>query len=125
GNILDQGLVFLVEAQEVSMLPLKEEEKSFLRENLFEKEKYFLLWSNNSTQCLFIRQKQHKVVEYQRENARKSGAKAWETINDWESAKIYHFGNPDPFLYAFIEGLMLASYRFDKYKSKKKDARQT
>jgi leucyl aminopeptidase len=125
GNILDHGLVFLVEAQEISLLPLTEEEKSFLRENLFEKEKDFLLWSNNNTQCLFIRQKPHKVVEYQRENSRKSGAKAWETVNDWESAIIYHFGNPDPFLYAFIEGLMLASYRFDKYKSKKKNGPHT
>lgn len=125
GNILDHGLVFLVEAQEISLLPLKEEEKSYLRENLFEKEKDFLIWSNSTTRCLFIRQKQHKVAEYQRENARKSGAKAWETINDWESTKVYHFGNPDPFLYEFIEGLMLASYRFDKYKSKKKNALQT
>ncbi|HLW19664.1 MAG TPA: leucyl aminopeptidase [Cyclobacteriaceae bacterium] len=121
-NHLDEAVIFIAQEQEIISLALNEEEKSFLRKALFENQKDSFLWSRENSQCLFITSKQHASKNYLLENARKSGAKAWVSVKDWEAPKIFYFGQSEGQFQAFLEGLLLTSYSFDKYKSKKNKA---
>src|SRR5690606_25209877 len=119
-NNLDNGVVFVAVPDEISRLPLNEGEKSFLNKQLFEDDKRLVPWINEKGNALFITSKPHQDDHYSLENARKAGAKAWEHVKDWELLRVTHSGSSIRLFHAFIEGLMLASYRFDKYKSIKK-----
>ena len=121
-NHLDQGLIFFDKEEEISLLALNEEEKTFLQTYFSTKGKHSYLWSDGLTHTLFIKPKTHADENYRFEYARKAGAQAWSFIQEWSSPKVYYSGEDLKYFQAFIEGLMLSSYRFDKYKSQKKDA---
>lgn len=118
-NRLDQGVVYISQEKEILSLPLSGEEKYFLTKTLYESEKDAFLWTKETSQCLFVTSKPHASKEYLLENARKAGAKVWASVKNWEEPKIFHFGTSEILFQAFIEGLLLSSYCFDKYKSKK------
>lgn len=119
-NNCDQGVIFISEKDEISLLPFNKEEKTFLEKMLYTNDKKPFLWAQPKSQTLFVVLQKHKDEDYQLEYARKAGAKAWETLQEWENPKVLYAGSSEFILLAFLEGLMLASYHFDKYKSKKK-----
>lgn len=55
-NNLDQGVTFISEKDEISLLPLNKEEKSFLEKMLFENNKDSVSLTNEKSQSLFIKQ---------------------------------------------------------------------
>lgn len=116
---LDQVVVFIGLEEEISLLPLAEDDKSFLKQ-AFGGDQDSFLWTNGQSQTLYVCTKSHSSEEYQIEHSRKSGAKAWEKIQEWKAPKACYFGQEAQLFLAFVEGLMLSSYRFDKYKSQKK-----
>ena len=124
-NHLDQQVIFLLEKEEISLLPLIEEEITFLQTYFSKREKESYLWSKGLTHTLFIKPKTHTDENYRLEYARKAGARAWSSMQEWPSPKVYYSGKDLKCFQAFVEGLMLASYRFDKYKSQKKQAIKT
>src|SRR5690606_5399981 len=115
---LDQAVVYIGFKEEISLLPLAEEGKLFLK-NVFGGGQDTFLWANGKSQTLYVSSKSHPSKEYQFDHARRSGAKAWEKIQEWQMPKACYFGKEAQLFLAFVEGLMLSSYRFDKYKSKK------
>jgi len=117
---LDQAVVYIGLKEEISLLPVAEDDKLFLK-SVFEGDRDAFLWSDGRSETLYIFPKNHPDKKYRLEYSRRSGAKAWDKIQEWKAPKAYHFGQEEQQFIAFIEGLMLASYRFDKYKSDKKD----
>lgn len=117
---LDQGVVLLTQEEEIFLLPFSEEEKSLLKRNLYGKKKDSFLYTTKSSQTLFVTVKPHKAQEYALEFARNAGATAWDSARDWEVPRAFFFGGEEKLFLAFIEGMMLSSYRFDKYLSEKK-----
>lgn len=120
-NHMDQGVIFFANPDELSSLPISEEERRYILNALFSKNKDSILWTGERFHSLFIKQGQHKDEAYVLEYARKAGAKAWEMIREWEFPKVWHAGISEQHFCAFMEGLMLSSYRFDRYKSEKKN----
>ncbi len=116
---LDQAVVFIAQKEEISLLPLPEEDKSFLKSAL-EGDRDSFLWADGTSQTLYVCAKDHRSKEYLLDHCRKSGAEAWQKIQEWKAPKAYYFGQDERYFLAFVEGLMLSSYCFDKYKSKKK-----
>lgn len=115
----DQGVVLIIAEEDFLSLPMEEEEINLLKKNL-EGDKEHFLWTQGDSQTLFVRAKPHSSPEYQIDHCRKAGAKAWEQAKDWQTFKASFYGKDHDLFLAFIEGLMLASYSFDKYKTKKK-----
>src|SRR5690554_5313541 len=100
-NDLDHGVVFVVQPDEISLLPLNEEEKTFLKTRLFDTENESVSWVNEKSQSLFLASKPHRDEHYLLEHARKAGAKAWEQVRDWELLRIAHFGTSSKLFQAF------------------------
>ena len=124
-NQLKEGVIYISKKEEVEALPLNEKEKSFILLQLYEKNKEQAWLSSEAQRLLIIRQKDHAEGVYQLEYARKAGAEAWGFLKESEAPTIHYSGDALNLLLAFIEGLMLASYSFQKYKSKKKDTSPT
>ena len=122
---MQEGIVFLSQKEEIAALPLEEKEKSFISAQLFDKDKEQVWLGNGDGQLLIIKQKEHKEGAYQLENARKSGASVWRHVKEMDSPSVYYYGDAVNLLLAFVEGLMLASYSFQKYKSSKSTSSDT
>jgi leucyl aminopeptidase len=118
-SLPDQGLVLIIAEEDFLSLPMKEEEIKLLKKS-FEGDTGSFLWTQGDSQTLFVRAKPHSLPEYQVDHCRKAGAKAWEQAKEWTTPKAFFYGKDQNRFLAFIEGLMLASYNFDKYKTKKK-----
>jgi leucyl aminopeptidase len=119
-NRLQHGVIFLSEKEEVALFPLDEKEKSFVNRMLFEKNKEQVTISSGDLQLLVFKQKEHAQKPYQAEYARKAGAKAWPFLKELDAQNIYYYGEQQENFLAFLEGCMLASYSFQKYKSDRK-----
>src|SRR5690554_4959788 len=100
-NDLDHGVVFVVQPDEISLLPLNEAEKTFLKKRLFDTKKESVPWLNEKLPALFIASKPHRDEHYLLEYARTAGAKAWELVEDWELLRIAHFGTSTKLFQAF------------------------
>ncbi len=72
----------------------------------------------------FHRTKEEKEIHLQAEAARKAGAKLFDLLKSEQikTVQIVNFGTPALCL-AFVEGLLLSGYAFDKYKKEKEDYR--
>jgi len=121
-NDLKEGVIYISKKEEIDGLPLNEKEKSFILAQLYEKNKDQAWLSSEAQRLLIVKQKDHAEGAYQLEYARKAGAGAWGFLKDSEIPTVQYYGDALNLLLAFIEGLMLASYSFQKYKSKKKDS---
>lgn len=115
----DQALFFIGQLDELTLLRIGEDDKKALTKAL-EGDNDSLMWTQGLRQTFYIKPKSHTAEEYHLEYSRRAGAKAWENVKDWDSLHLYYFGIDQALFLAFIEGLILASYSFDKYKSKKK-----
>ncbi|MDN3669851.1 peptidase M17 [Echinicola jeungdonensis] len=126
GNIpLKNGVVFLSGEDEVSQLPLDKEQQNFINQRLFKLNKQQVFWTNEKLQLLFVRPIQKKDASYQLEYSRKAGASSWKFLSDFSSPQVFFYGKSERLLLAFLEGLILSSYSFSKYKSKKKQVPDT
>jgi leucyl aminopeptidase len=115
----DQGVVLIGAEADFLSLPIQDEELKSLKKNIGGDKRSFLLTLGES-QTFFVRPKSHSSREYQLDHGRKAGAEVWEQVKDWKKPKTSFYGKDEDLFLAFIEGLMLASYSFIKYKSKKK-----
>ncbi|WP_215226204.1 leucyl aminopeptidase family protein [Echinicola shivajiensis] len=121
-NLLSEaGVIFISQEDEIQNLPLADDKKGFIKEQLFKNKKRELTFADDKCNLLFIKPKRHDEGAYKLEFSRKSGAKAWAFIKDINQAKVYFFGKSEKLFLAFVEGLVLASYQFDKYKSDRKN----
>ncbi|UCS93622.1 peptidase M17 [Echinicola marina] len=119
------GVVFISHEDEIQNFPLGDDKKIFIKQELFENKKRELLFADDKCKLLFIRPKRHEEGAYKLELARKSGAKGWAFLKDIGQTNLYYFGKSEKLFLAFVEGLVLASYQFDKYKSDKKKSNNT
>jgi leucyl aminopeptidase len=124
-NQLNEGVIYISKKEEIDTIPLNEKEKSFIQKQLFTNNKEKAWLSNDEQRLLIIKQKEHGDGAYQLEYARKAGAEAWSFVKEMENPAIQYYGDALNLLLAFVEGLMLASYSFQKYKSKKKETSPT
>ena len=114
-----QGIIYLSNEEDLEAYPFEEKEKAFIKDRLFIKNKEQVTFANGTHQLLLLKQKESSSDTYRAEYARKAGAKAWGFLKELGNPTIYGFGK-GTHLVAFIEGCMLASYSFQKYKSEKK-----
>ncbi|GAB3649187.1 leucyl aminopeptidase [Echinicola sediminis] len=120
-NLLSEaGEVFISSEDEINLLPLEEDKRAFVQKELYENKRHDIKWTDGITDLHFIKSKSHEEAAYKLELARKAGAQSWKSIRESKSPKVYYFGRSEKLLLAYLEGILLASYKFDKYKSNKK-----
>lgn len=115
----DQGVVLISAEEDFLSLPMTEEEIKLLKNN-FTGDRHSFLSTQGAANIFFVSAKPHTSPEYRLDHCRKAGAKAWDQVKEWQTPKAFFYGKEEDLFLAFIEGLMLASYCFDKYKTKKK-----
>ncbi|MBT0811325.1 leucyl aminopeptidase [Litoribacter ruber] len=114
-----QGVIYLSKEGDLEHYAFEEKEKAFLKNMLFSKNKEQLTFTNGTHQLLIFKQKESSSETYKAEYARRAGAKAWGFLKDLDAAVAYGLGE-NASLAPFLEGCMLASYSFQKYKTEKK-----
>ncbi|WP_186754664.1 leucyl aminopeptidase family protein [Echinicola salinicaeni] len=120
-NLLSEsGVIFISQEDEIQNLPLADDKISYIKKQLFLNKKQALNFADDKYNLLFIRPKTHNEAAYKLEFARKCGAKGWAFLKENDLRKVFYLGKSEKLFLAFTEGLFLASYQFDKYKSNKK-----
>jgi len=125
-NLLSESGVVLVSSEnELNQLPVSDEKKAFLKKEFFQNKKHEVRWADEATHLYFSLPKAHEDATYMLEMARKAGAKSWKAIKELKAPKVFYFGKSEKIFLAYLEGILLASYQFDKYKSNKKPSFDT
>lgn len=125
-GIAHKSVILLGHKTAIDSLPLlNSEEKQALKEKV-EAEKDQVTFNSSDTWRYISLSNPDDATEKEMEKSRKAGAKAWKQIEEEQKNKIDIISTLDKKqTLAFVEGLLLASYRFDKYKSSKKEGAQT
>ncbi|KEO74967.1 leucyl aminopeptidase family protein [Anditalea andensis] len=124
-NHLKEGVIFISSKDEIDTLSLNLKDKTFVSLKLYEKNMDQVWLSNDAQRLLIIKQKDHSEESYKLEYARKAGSGVWSFLKDTDIPAVLYNGEAVHLLLAFIEGLMLASYSFQKYRSDKKNTPPT
>ncbi|AGA76481.1 leucyl aminopeptidase family protein [Echinicola vietnamensis] len=123
GNLLHQsGVIFISSEHDLEQVPVDSTKTAFVKSQLWEKNKSQVHFSSENSQLVFVKAKDHDSSSYQLEQARKAGAASWKILKETEKPRVFYFGKSEKLLLAFLEGVVLASYKFSKYKSSKGQA---
>lgn len=121
-----RNVIFLSEGNfSDSDLVLPKKEKNYLKNRLKNDAKSVDI--NLYGNWLFYRVVESDKPEWQTlENIRKTGSKLYGLINEFDITEIHiaHKFHNEKYLMALAEGLILSSYRFDKYISSKKNKKE-
>jgi len=117
-DINDNVAYILADIDDLSIVKLGDKEMAYVKEKLTDKK--FVLLNLYDRYCYFVKTDSKLSLDEQRENVRKDGCRISDNLNasKCKSLTIVDLTKADMAL-ALAEGIELANYRFDKYKTEK------
>ncbi|WP_200974278.1 M17 family metallopeptidase [Echinicola sp. 20G] len=125
-NLLNEtGVVFISKEDDIKNIPIEDSKSAYILDQLYKKNKMSFSWSDENTNLTFLKSKDHDENAYKLDLARKAGATSWKSLKETEQPKVFYYGKSEKLFLAFLEGVLLASYKFTKYKSSPKNSPKT